>query len=240
MDSAITTGFREELQKIGFTMPPMGVVAPVAVGTALSGLALYDFLKSRKLKPDLGPDFITGTKEDQVKSREAIKQLLEERPLIRPVVPVTTEAGISKMVKDPRFGFLTRRTLKSLAKEMVNEGTNAAVIQGEDKDYVIIPTKANPRVVEHEMGHLQDLARKIEDSPGILRRLLGLVWKPEYEKQIMGRERRAWTYAQKTPMSEEALKSYERGFHKTRAGLTMPMAAMMFLRALRASKGGAL
>lgn len=239
MNDSFNAGFREELQKVGFTLPPPAVVVPITVGTALSGLALYDILKSRKLDPKITKEFITGTTEEQVTSSKAIRELLKDRPLIRPVVPVTTESGVDKMVKDPKFGLLTRLVLKPAAKEIVTDATNAAVIQGEDKDYVIIPTKASPRVVEHEVGHLQDFARKLENQPGFLRRLLSLVWKPEYEKQIMERERRAWKFTEKTPMREQALKSYERGFHKSRTGLTIPLAGMAFLEALKnLPKGG--
>lgn len=232
MNDVISGAFRDELQKVGVALPPAGVAVPVALGTALSGLALYDFIKGRQLDPKLTREFITGEGEEQVTSRKAIKELLEKRPLIRPVVPVTTDKDVDKMLKDPRFGFLVRSGLRSEAKEMIDEAANAAVIQGAEKDYVIIPSKAHPRIVEHEVGHLQDFARKIDD-PGVLRRLLSLIWKPEHDKQIMDRERRAWAYAEKTPRREQGLKSYERGFHNTRAGIVFPAALMAFSAALR-------
>ena len=239
MDSVFTTAFQEELQKVGIALPAASVAVPVAIGTALSGVALYDLLKSKKLDPKITKEFITGTKDEQVTSSKAVKELLKEKPLIRPVVSVTSDAAIKKMMKDPKFGYLTRQYLEDAAKNMVNKADNAAVIQGEDKDYVIIPKKSNPRVVEHEIGHLQDFARKLNEQPGLLKRLLSLVWKPEYEKQIMERERRAWKYTKKTPLKEQALKSYERGFHKQRAGLAVPAAAYAFLRALKhVPKGG--
>lgn len=240
MDS-VFTAFQDELQKAGIAIPAsaVSVGVPIAIGTALSGVALYDLLKSKKLDPKITREFIAGTEDEQVTSRKVVKQLLKEKPLIRPVVSVTSEAGVKKMMKDPKFGYLTRQYLETAAKEMVTEANNAAVIQGDEKDYVIIPKKANPRVVEHEIGHLQDFARKLNEQPGLLKRLLSLVWKPEYEKQIMGRERRAWKYTKKTPMKEQALKSYERGFHRQRAGLAVPAAALAFLRALKhMPKGG--
>ena len=90
MDAFFNAGFQEELQKLGFVIPPsaLSVGVPVALGTVLSGLAFYDYLKGKKLDPKLTPEFITGTKEDQVTSRSTVKDLLAERPLIRPVVPV--------------------------------------------------------------------------------------------------------------------------------------------------------
>jgi len=235
MNTLVANGFIEEMEKVGMPIPPtvLRVGIPATIGAALAAVSIADYFKSRKLDPKITPEFITGTPDNQVTSRTAIKDLLEKRPLIRPVVTVTTGVGVEKMVADPKFGFLTKRILKPLAEGIVDKADNAAVIQGEDKDYVIIPTKANPRVVEHEVGHLQDFARKIEESPGIIQRLLGLVWKPTYDKQVMDRERRAWTYAEKTPMREQALKSYERGFHQLRSGLTRSAAAVAFMNALR-------
>jgi len=234
MNASFATGFREELQKVGFAIPPaaLSVGVPVAIGTALSGLALYDYLKGKKLDPKLTKEFITGKKGEEVTARKAIKELLEERPLIRPVVPVTTSKAVEKMVKDPKFGFFTRSILEEQANKIVNKAVNAAVIQGEDKDYVVIPKKVHPSVVEHEVGHLQDFARKIE-NPGFIRRLFSLVWKPEYDKQVLERERRAWNYAKKTPKREKALASYESGFHRSRSGLARTGAIVAFLNALK-------
>jgi hypothetical protein len=234
MDASFNAGFREELEKIGFAIPPsaLSVGVPIAVGTALSGLAIYDYLKGKKLDPKITQEFVTGTKGDQVTSSKAIKEILQAKPLLRPVVPVTTPAAVDKMLKDPKFGFVSRMVLEPTAKDIVNDATNAAVIQGEDKDYVIIPRKAHKAVVEHEVGHLQDFARKVQNQPGILARLLSLVWKPEYDKQIMSRERRAWDYVGKPPRREQALKSYERSFHKKRSVLAIPAATAAFFKAI--------
>lgn len=234
MDASFNTGFAKELDKLGFVIPPsaLAVGIPIALGTAFSGLALYDHIKGKKLDPKIDGEFIAGTKDDQVTSRAAVKDLLAKRPLIRPVVPVTTERGVDKMLKDPKFGFLTRMTVEPAAKNIVTEATNAAVIQGEDKDYVILPGKAHPDVIEHEVGHLQDFARKIENQPGLLKRLLSLVWKPEHDKQVMDRERRAWDFVGKPPRRQQALKSYEQSFHKSRKMLAVPAAMAAFLRGI--------
>ncbi len=232
MDDLVRSAFQDELQKLGISPAVFQIGVPVALGTAFSGLALYDWIKQKKLNPHLTTEAILGTKGEQTPARKAIKQLLSEKPLIRPVIPVTTVGGVDKMLKDPKFNFIQRWGIKVLAKDMLEKGNNAAVLQGEERDYVIIPSKVNPRVAEHEIGHLQDFARRLHEEPGLLKGLLSTIWKPQYEKDIMERERRAWEYTQKTPLKEQALKSYERGFHYRRALLAAPAAAMMFLRGL--------
>ena len=99
---------------------------------------------------------------------------------------------VAKMVKDPAFNTLQRGLLKEFARGVIERGVNAAVVQGKEKNYVIVPPKANKEIIAHEIGHLRDFASKEYQEPNFVKRTFGALWKPTYESTTLGPERRAW------------------------------------------------
>jgi hypothetical protein len=92
-------------------------------------------------------------------------------------------------------------------------------------DFVFF-TNTSPAVVAHELGHLADY---VGGKPFRKPSLLTETYKPRYEKEVMGRERRAWEkgkpfageqWAKHYATAEPAyLSSYGKGFHMGRAGM---------------------
>lgn len=230
--------FEAELKKLGFAIPAYMMSPGYIVGSLLAGIVINDMLKGGSIVHKMGPEVIKGEKGDQVRAADWVKKLLKKEPLEQPTKVVTTKKDVDQMVKDPKFGFLTRSALRDAAEKIIDKGTNAAVIRGEKRDYVILPKKVNPRVVEHEIGHLRDFATPEYSDPSFLRRLLAAFWKPTHEKTIMERERRAWKYAEPTPIAKGALKTYEQGFYKGRAQVLAPLVLGLLRKGVRSAAAG--
>jgi hypothetical protein len=252
----IARGFEGELRKIALDVGAMagpakrilsspGVQAaavPAVAGVGLGVLSLYDLLKARGLtrEPITSEELQgIGPGRKQVDAEKYIKEMEKAHPTERPLVPVTSSRDVSKMVRDPSAkNPLLKVVLKTKAKKVHKDKSNAFMFPGKEKDYIVVPEKVNPRVVEHEVGHAWDIEGKPEK--GLLHRLhlaLGKLWKPAYQKTKMEPEERAWEAAKKTPSRERALKSYEAAFHKSRGRLAGRIAIPVALRALLAGLG---
>jgi hypothetical protein len=230
--------FEAELKKLGFSLPPHMANPKYLIGSILAGLAISDILKGSSIEHAVTPEVIAGKGKSQVVSKEWVQKLLAKKPLETPTKVVTTSRDVKEMLKDPKFNVLTRPMLRNIAEKIIEEGENAAVVRGEKKDYVLVPEKANARVVEHEIGHLRDFASGEYTDPGFLKRLLGMLWKPTYEGDVMARERRAWKYAKPTPIAEKAVKTYEKGFYKGRTMALAPIALRLLLGGIRSASSG--
>jgi hypothetical protein len=236
---AISEGFYGELAKLGFDIPAPMKSGGYIAGTLLAGLAVHDMIRGSSLKVDLAPAVIKGLEEGtQVISKEWVEKLLKDQPLERAVKVVTTMEDVEEMLADPKFGLLKRYLIRGFAKSIIEKGINAAVIKGKDRDYLIVPEKANARVIEHEVGHLRDFASGAYKEPGIIASIVSAYWKPSFEKHVLERERRAWKYAQPTPLAEKAVETYESAFHRNRAKSMASSGAGMLFKAMSAlSKG---
>ena len=229
---AFIDGFGDEIIKI--SRLNIGQIAkkhwPGAAAVGLAGVALYDIVKGATLPGELEEAIIRGEKHGkQVISKKHVEKIIKNLPkdqkLKKPVTVVTTVKEVKAMAKDPEFNWFTGPMVREFGNEVVTNANNAAVVQGKKKDYVILPKKANINVIEHEVGHLRDFSSRDYAEPGILREMTAGIWWPSYEATTMGRERRAWKYAD--PKNKEiekvrdtALGTYERAFHIGR-GLTL-------------------
>lgn len=236
---AISSGFYGELAKLGFDIPAPMKSGGYVAGSLLAGLAVHDMIRGSSLKTDIAPAVIKGLEEGtQVISKEWVQKLLKDQPLDRPVKVVTTPEEMEEMLQDPKFNFVTRYLIRGFAKQIIEKGVNAAVIKGKKQDYLVVPEKANARVIEHEVGHLRDFASGAYKEPGIIGSILAGVWKPSFEKHVLERERRAWKYTKPTPLAEEAVETYESAFHRNRAKQMASSSAGMIFKAMSAlSKG---
>lgn len=236
-------GFNDELLKIAFDMNAALRAGglPLAGGAALAGIAIYDLIRGNSYKTGITSDVVKGVSEgEQVGSRREVQKLMKDKPLDRKAVPVTTMNDVAKMLKDPQFNALQKSLLKEFAQSVIKKGTNAAVVQGKDKNYVIVPPKANKEIIAHEIGHLRDFASGAYKEPNFVERAFGAIWKPTYEKTTLGPERRAWMHAKgKGSLPGRAIGTYEKAFHKGRAVGTGSAAAFTIISALKeAMKAG--
>lgn len=236
---AISSGFYGELAKLGFDIPAPMKSGGYVAGSLLAGLAVHDMIRGSSLKTDIAPAVIKGLEEGtQVISKEWVEKLLKDQPLDRPAKVITTMEEVEEMLQDPKFNFILRYYFRGFAKQIIEKGINAAVIRGKNRDYVVVPEKANARVIEHEVGHLRDFASKAYREPGVIGSLLSIGWKPAYEKYVLDRERRAWKHAKPTPIADEAVETYESAFHRNRARQAASYGAGMIFKAMSAlSKG---
>jgi hypothetical protein len=246
----IGISFAAEMDKIGFNMQALlqgasqtlgrgGV--PLAVGAGGAGLALYDYLKARKIKGDVFVEDIAGKTRGskKVDAKEYVKELEKEIPGDRKLVSVSTKKDVAKVVNDPRFKkSILRPVLKEKITKTVVKGDNAAMVSGKKRDYIVSPETVNPRVLEHEVGHARDNAGKAVSIGDVLKGLLGRVWKPTYRKHTMAREERAWEAARPSPLRQRALATYERGFHTGRGRFARRVAVPALLAGIGKAMGG--
>lgn len=250
MNALVITAFESEIEKLGFNMQALLLGAaqfisrggvPLAVGTAGGGLALYDYLKARKIKGEIYVEDLLGETRGskKVNAKEYVKELEERIPGDRPLVSVSTKKDIQKVTKDPRFekSILTQ-PLKAKMKRYIR-GDNAAMVAGKKRDYIVSPETVNPRVLEHEVGHARDNAGKHPVTvSGVLAGVAGKLIKPVYRRHTMAREEKAWKAAKPTPLRQRALATYERGFHTGRGKIMRRVAAVGLLRGLGKAMGG--
>lgn len=261
-DLSIQTGFRQELEKMGLDVgsiagPVQRIIAspgvqaaavPAVAGLGFGALSLYDLLRAREIGKDkVTPEEVQGIGRGrkQVDAKEYVKEMEKTRPSDRPLIPITSNKEISKMTKDPASRNPPLKSiLKDKAKRVHKKKSNAFMFPGKERDYIVVPEKVNPRVVEHEVGHAWDIKDKA--NKGLLKKLhkaFGLLWKPAFKKTVLGPEERAWKAAKKTPSRERALKSYEAGFHRRRGKMVGKMAIPLAVKALdegiKAGMGGA-
>lgn len=245
--SHFTRGFFSELDKLGFDVVTAlkAAALPGAVGAILGGLSVYDLLTGSRIPSELSSEDIRGVTrkgQPQVTARPWIRAMMKEQPLQKDKVDIiTTKAGIDRMMADKTFNVLQKKMLKNMAERIIESGSNAGVVKGE-KFYVVVPKKAAARAVEHEVGHVREIASGRDVEPGFLKRLLSAVWKPTHEKVVMGPEKGAWTHARKrgTPLEQHALGTYEKGFHRRRAFLSGVPAISLLGSAIGAAlEGGA-
>lgn len=232
-----SSAFENELDKLGFALPAYMKDPRYIFGSVLAGLVIGDMLKREALPVGVTREMILGRGKGRVEAKKWVAGLLKKEPTDKPVEVVTNRKEVAEMLRDPKFGLLARVLIGAQATSIVEEGGNAAALQGTKKDYIIVPPQLNPRVTEHELGHIRDIAAG-HDRPGVLKSLIGMFWKPTYEKEVMGRERRAWEYAKPTPLAEKAVKTYERGFHTRRAKTLAPLALNLILGGLKRASSG--
>jgi len=235
MDEAATLAFLDELDKVGFDIQGLAAGAakfigrggaPFALGALGGGLALYDTLKARGIEGEVFAEDILGKTRGskRVDSKEYIKDLQKDNPPSRPIVPVTTAKDVKKITSDPAWDKpVIRDIMKSRANDVITTGRNAFMLPGADKDYIVVAPEANPRVIEHEVGHARDIGERPVTLMEKLRRVIGVLWKPSFEKGRMRREESAWKHTKKTPLRDRALATYERGFHTGRAKVITPL-----------------
>jgi len=235
MDEAATLAFLDELEKVGFDIQGLAAGAakfigrggaPLVLGALGGSLVLYDALKARGIKGEIFAEDILGKTRGskKVDSKEYINDLQKENPPDRSIIPVTTIKDVKKITSDPAWNKpVIRDIMNSRAKHVILTGRNAFMVPGAKRDYVVVAPEANPRVIEHEVGHARDLGANPVTLMERLRRILGVFWKPSFEKGKMKREETAWEHAKKTPLRDRALATYERSFHTGRATVIAPL-----------------
>jgi hypothetical protein len=250
MDEEIYNAFIAELEKFGFNMSGLLAGAaqfigkggvPLAVGASGAGLALYDYLKARKIKGDVYVEDILGKTRGskRVDAKEYVKELEKTIPGDRPLVSISSKKDVPKILNDPRFKkSALRPALKKKVTRTIVRGDNASMVAGKSRDFIVSPETVNPRVLEHEVGHARDNAGKAVSITDVLKGLVGKVWKPTYKKHVIGKEERAWEAAKPTPLRPRALATYERGFHTGRGKIMRRVAAVGLLRGLGRAIGG--
>ena len=215
MNQAFYSGFVKE----ALNMPQLhGGHAAIALGVALSGLAVYDFFKGSKF-PTVTKEDLKGLSKDQVASAQHLRMMLKAKPLRRPPVVVTKIEQLEGALKKGSFTAHERVLIRNFAKTVLAKENNAFVVPSEAKDILVMPPKLHKHVVEHELGHLRDFEKTPFKKPGFLKSLLALVWKPSYKKLVLDREERAWKHSRAKKLKTKAVGSYERGFHVGRGSL---------------------
>lgn len=248
MHETIERAFADELVKIGIPVGELfqhtvrsGAAAPLVIGGLAGGLSVYDLIKRRGIDGKVTVEDIRGTKPGakKVDTAKYVEDLVKANPTKRKIVPVTTKKDVKKLVKDPSLNVLTRAALENASIQVIEKGTNAYMFPGKSKDYIIAPTRANPRVIEHEVGHAIDIAGQKPKFLDKIHRMLGTVWKPSFRKSTMEREERAWKHAKKTPLKGRALGSYEKGFHTGRSMISGAVAIASLVKGMERAMGRA-
>lgn len=222
----LLSSFVEEAKRLGAKLPP-SLKNPYSVaGMLAGGLAAYDVSRGLGLHSAVIPEEIRGGGRG-VDAKKWVAHALKGTHLSKPVLAVTTPGDITEMLKDSKFGLLERTMLQIAAKRIVTAGSNAGALKGNEKFYLVMPPVVNPRVAEHEFGHLLDDS----SSSSVLMRFLSMFFKAAHEKAVMVPERKAWEEARKTPLKEKALDTYESGFHRRRAGIAGRLSALLMMAA---------
>ena len=252
----VDIAFIDELDKIGLNIPALtaGVSKfvnkgglPLAVAGVGGALMAYDWIKANRIKGDVFVEDIVGDTRGakKVDSEEYIKELEKEDVVDRPLVPVVDAKGIQKFMRDPNVNIPgVRDILKEKAQRVVTKGDNAFMFQGKGKDFIVVAPKANPRIIEHEVGHsVAESGKGMSLVPKILQRIKETFWKPSFRAGRFREEQDAWNvFKKRTPLKERALATYERGFHRRRSDAVNPVVVASLLagieRGLEASIGG--
>jgi len=208
VNEAFYRGFVKEALAPGAVEAAVGL----GIGGLFGGLAVYDFFKGRSL-PTVTKKDLEGRGAERVDARAWLAVLLKKKPLKEPPVVVTKFSQLERPLKRTDFSTLEKSMIRKMAKQVLEHGTNAFVLPAQGRDIIVIPPKIHKHVVEHELGHVRDFAKRPWKKPGILKSMLASVWKPTYRKLVMEREERAWKHTKAKKLKEKALGSYERGFH---------------------------
>ena len=237
MNEIFVNAFVDEIQKIGGLGAALKRLKPFVVthwpalaAAGLGGVAVYDATKVMGT-PEVKVDELLGSKETRVSSRAHISKILKKNPIGKPIIPVTTGKEARKMIDDieaedpttQKYSDEERIRAYQDVLSIIGKGQNAAMLPNEKntKFYIIAPPKVNRVVLEHELGHARDFARKDFEEPGVLRHLTSLVWWPSYKKTMMEPEERAWAPVEfkteeEKSLRDRALGTYEGGFHAAR------------------------
>lgn len=201
---------------------------PAVLGGLSAGVAIYDLIKGAKV-PTLTVKDLRGVKKSQVDPRVYVKELLERKPLRKPPVVVSSLDHLPLLMKGEN---LTPEELGEV-QSILKRGTNACALRGEKNDYLILPNPSSRELVEHEVGHLREREKGPAEAPSLLEQLAAGVWKPTYSKYVMDPEEKAWSHVEHpSDLRERALATYEKPFHRNRAGLMGTLAAAFLLSAL--------
>lgn len=204
MNEAFYRGFVKEGISGGHAM--------IALGAALSGVAIYDFFKGRSF-PTLDKEMLRGKGKERVDTEAWLSMLLKKKPLKRPPVVVTKIEDLEAALKGDDFTKGEKILIRRFAKLVLKKESNAFVVPSKTKDLMVIPPKMHKHVVEHELGHVRDFAEKGFKKPGIVDAVLMNFWKPTYKKQVLDREERAWKHTKARKLKKGAIGSYHKGFH---------------------------
>lgn len=196
--------------------------ASMILGTAGLGLSIFDALKAKGIDTSQFPELVKGTLTD---SRAYVEKV---DPTIKVVdSPKTLADFVDKELGDRNR--IVRAEAKRLLGKAIEKGNNAFAFPGKgNHDYVISSPKANPVVLDHEIGHIKDfktmrgggsLDHMKKQDRSILRGLGRMFSKRIFEKDIVQREERAWANVDsedKKKIEQAALDTYRKGFHYTR------------------------
>ena len=234
MDSAELRAFVEEIEKIAVSSDDVAI----GLGVASLPLIAYDALKAT------GHSRAAKALQKEIKGGEVevTKYMKARAPDVKIVdTPKKVDAFAKKEVKNP----ITRFFAKPGLKAMIRSGDNAAAFTAESgQSYIFGRGKMPKAVIEHELGHVRDFQDKgltsgkaKEYGQGFLRGIAAANWKPYYRKTVQKAEAEAWKRVEesdeKARIKALADTTYEKGFHKNRAGAVASTTVPVLLSVLQ-------
>jgi len=197
----------------------------LVLGTAGVGLSIFDALKSQGIDTSNLKGFI---EKDRINTREHVKTL---DPSIKIIDSKKTLSSFIDLELGDRSIIVQAQTKKLLGKA-IESGNNAFAYPGKDGDnYIIAPKEANPTILAHEVGHIQDFRDMRENKcldkmkakdRSVIRGLGRMFSKRVFKKDIVEREQRAWNNVpgeKKKELEQAAINSYTKSFHYGRGML---------------------
>ena len=203
----------------------VSTIATGIVGTALLGLSIYDAVRTAGYSHE---DIKEIIKRNPVDAKKHIKKIMKDVDVV--ATEKELDDFIKKELKDD--GEIVKQIAKTMFLDAIDNRNNAFAYTNPEtkKDYIISGKEVNPIILEHELGHIADFREKelnggIEQAYGnnksFLRHLGRMYVKSIHDKDIIGKEENAWKFVEDSPekaeIKENAINSYQRGFHQHRA-----------------------
>jgi hypothetical protein len=226
-----------ELEKLGISLPAKVLLGGAALmgGAAIGsgGLSIADYIRSRGSQ-QAGDKVTAEFDKNKVSAKTYLKGQVggDKRPapgLEKPVDVIVTKKDLqTASKKSQEFRARTpeateaKEYLRATQQEVEKYKDNAYAFPGEERDMIFTPQRVNKRVLDHELGHIKDWARRGRDELTTADKVLSVLWRPKYETTVMKREKEAWKHG-KVPaasgLRRAALETYSKGFYKRRGGL---------------------